>query len=163
MSSRLLKTGFAYDTTKQFLDAHRDVDFAISSYLTQHILILLSAEVQQEIYKIAEERSEAISDDSIKAFMSSTTKQLIRSVGKKDLAKYLAYFGGSIKDRFNEALGDRSITIYNSALDKRHEIAHKGTSNATFSELAEIIQCADEVLLALANAVKRIEVAEGAS
>lgn len=160
MSSRLLKTGFAYDTTKQFLASNSGVDFAISSYLTQHILILLSAEVQQEIYKIAEERSQAISDESIKAFMSSTTKQLIRSVGKKDLAKYLAYFGSTTKDRFNDALDHKSMTIYNSALDKRHEIAHKGTCNATFAELAEIIESADEVLIALANAVKGVEVSE---
>ncbi|MDR2317583.1 MAG: hypothetical protein LBF06_14475 [Pseudomonas sp.] len=154
MSSRLLKTGLAYETTKQFLAANEDVDLAITSYLTQHIFIMLSAEMQQEIYKIADERSQAIEDDSIKLFMSSTTKQLIRSVGKNDLAKYLAYFGNSAKEQFNKSLDDRSMTIYANALLKRHEIAHKGTCSATFSELEEAIKCADEVLVALAQAVK---------
>lgn len=157
MSTRLLKTSLAYQNTKQFLEAREGVDWEISSYLTQHILILLSAEMQQEIYRIADERSQAINDDSIKSFMSSTTKQLIRSVGKTDLTKFIGYFGQGAKDRFHESLNDRSVTIYSSALSKRHEIAHKGTCNATFAELEETIKCADEVLIALEKAMQKVE------
>ncbi|QVM98586.1 hypothetical protein JYG36_10620 [Pseudomonas sp. SORT22] len=145
----------AYENTKQFLDGAADVGWEISSYLTQHILILLSAEVQQEIYKIADERSQVISDDSIKSFMSSTTKQLIRSVGKTDLSKFIGYFGQGAKDEFNRALDERAVTVYASALSKRHDIAHKGTCNATFAELEETIKCADQVLVALESAVHR--------
>lgn len=153
MVTRLLKTTLAYQNSKEFLDSRSDVDWEIKSYLTQHILILLSAEIQQEVYKIADERCQLVNDVSIKNFMSSTTKQLIRSVAKEDLAKFVNHFGADKKEAFNNLLDHRAVTVYGSALAKRHEIAHKGTCSATFGELAETIKCADNVLNALITAV----------
>lgn len=155
MPNRLLKTALAHESTKNFLSKANDTEGEVSAYLTHHILILLSAEIQQELYKIAEERSKKIDDPNIRNFISTSTKRLVRSVGKDDVANFAAYFGAPAKEKFNNLLDERTKMIYAGALTKRHEIAHKGSCNATFSELSEIISCSEKFLDALEASINQ--------
>jgi hypothetical protein len=131
----------------------------VESYLTQYILVILCADVQQSVYLLLEGRISASSstDAGLKSFAYSMGVRCLRSFVKGDLSNFLALFGHEVRNNFNDALDDRTVTIYNNALKNRHEVAHSSGSTITFRELAEIYEAAVRVLGAIDDSLKLID------
>jgi hypothetical protein len=76
----------------------------IEAYLTQYLVVILCADIQQEIYRLSEERAALISDAGISSFISVTSRKLLRSIKKGEIVGYVAMFGTDCKDKLNSQL-----------------------------------------------------------
>ncbi|MGK2870674.1 MAG: HEPN domain-containing protein [Alphaproteobacteria bacterium] len=128
----------------------------VESYLVQHALIVLCAEIQQEIYEIVRARAAQAEDNQLESFVLSASKRVLRSVGKSDLSSFVGHFGGAEKEKFNRLVDDYEVTKYNNAVSNRHDIAHKNGVQVTFSELKEAVSAASKILQALALSIEAI-------
>lgn len=153
MAPRLLRTRLAVENCHEHLDESSSWGTEIESYLTQHVLIVMCAEVQQELYSILEERAGEASDDELKSFAVATGKKVLRSVGKKEIANFVGFFGSSAKDFLNQIVDEREVTLYNNAVSNRHDIAHRSGSNVTFRELQDILRSASNLIDAVQRAI----------
>lgn len=121
----------------------------IESYLVQHALIVLCAEIQQEVYEIVRNRAAYANDQQLTNFTSNTAKRVLRSVEKSELAGFVGHFGKEEKDRFNQLVDDTEVTKYNNAVSNRHDVAHRSGVHVTFSELKDAVFAASNILYAL--------------
>lgn len=155
----LLRTRAAIDECTCHLNDSQAWSTQVESYLTQYILVILCADVQQSVYLLLDGRISASSssDVGLKAFAYSMGVRCLRSFGKSDLSKFLALFGQEVKNSFNGALDDRTVTVYNNAVANRHEVAHNSGSTITFRELSEIFAASVKVLEAMDNSLKLID------
>ena len=152
----LLRTRAAIDDCENHLNESDSWNTEVESYLTQYILVILSADVQQSVYSLLSERiSSSRSDDAgLKSFAYSMGVKCLRSFVKSDLSKFLALFGDRVKQSFNLELDDRVVTTYNNALNKRHEVAHNSGVTTTFRELEGIYAAAVKILEAMDLSLK---------
>lgn len=155
----LLRTLSAIEECTNHLNESQAWTTQVESYLTQYILVILCADVQQSVYALLDERISASSSDDIglKGFAYSMGVRCLRSFGKGDLTRFLSLFGKDISNAFTNSLEDRTVTIYNNAVANRHEVAHNSGSTITFRELADIYAAAVSVLEAMRNSLKSIE------
>lgn len=150
---RFLRTKAVMETCRCHLDESSAWSTEIESFLTQHILIVMCAEIQQEIYITLETRAQLYGDVELKEFAVASGKKILRSVGKKDLANFVGMFGSRAKTHLNGSIDDHEITLYNNAVAKRHDIAHNSGSNITFRELSDILHSAEKLVNAIGNAI----------
>ena len=104
MENFLLRTRLAIENCESHLDSLESIDAyntAIESYLTQHILVLLCADIQQDIYTIFNERAALTGDEEIRRYVRSSCEKVLRSVSKGDIASFIGLLGSDIKDNFN--------------------------------------------------------------
>lgn len=153
MGKYFLRTRAIIDDCLKHVSASMSEGSEIESYLTQHALVVLCAEIQQEIYSIVDERSAKYEDERIRSFVSESSKQILRSVQKSDLAGYLKNFGLDIKEQFNDLLDDADVSRYNIAVRGRHNVAHSSGAQITFRELQEAVISAERILDALKTAI----------
>lgn len=118
----------------------------IESYLTQYLLVVLCADMQQEIYMLSERRASSAADNGLSSFVASSSRKILRSIGKSDIANYVGLFGAECKDRLNSQLTDAEVTIYNNAVSRRHEVAHNLGTQITFTEFKEAVRIAEKIL-----------------
>ncbi|HIH8983296.1 TPA: HEPN domain-containing protein [Serratia marcescens] len=149
----LLRTKDAVETCEGHLDASSSWNTEIESFLTQHILIVMCAEIQQEIYSILESRAHVSGDLELKDFAVASGKRILRSVGKKDLANFVGLFGSRAKGYLNDNIEDHEVTLYNNAVTKRHDVAHNSGTNITFRELKDILRSADKLIAEIEKAI----------
>lgn len=154
MSTRLLRTSAAIEDCEQHLATTGATGTAIESYLTQHILVLLCADMQQEIYRIVEERAKMVSDGRIESYVSLSCRRILRSVRKDEIATFVGMFGSSAKDQLNALVADSEVTIYNNAVSNRHDVAHKSGAQITFRELKSTATVAEKLLDAVEQAIQ---------
>lgn len=126
----------------------------IESYLVQHALVVLCAEIQQEIYEIVRVRAAQAEDQQLASFVSNAAQRVLRSVGKGELSGFVGYFGQKEKEKFNRLLDDAEVTKYNNAINNRHDVAHKSGVQVTFAELKDAVSAASNILQALAHAIE---------
>ncbi|EDW8956981.1 TPA: HEPN domain-containing protein [Salmonella enterica] len=148
-----LRTKAAMETCRGHLETSQMWNTEIESFLTQHILIILCAEVQQEIYYALEVRAHLNGDSELKDFAVASGKKILRSVGKKDIANFVGMFGTRAKNHLNERVEDHEVTLYNNAVTKRHDVAHNTGTNITFRELSEILRSAEKLIIAIGDAI----------
>lgn len=148
-----IRTKAAIENCATHLDSTNTRNTEIESYLTQHILVILCAEIQQEIYLSLEARAHLNGDSELKNFAVASGKKILRSVGKKDIANFVGMFGTKAKDLLNETVDDSEVTLYNNAVSKRHDIAHNSGTNITFGELIDIVNSAEKLILAIGTAI----------
>lgn len=120
----------------------------IESYLTQHILVILCAEMQQEIYNFVEFMAKSISDNKVQSFINSSSRRVLRSVKKEEIASFMGLFGKDIKDRFNSQIEEKIVTDYNNAVINRHNVAHKQGAQVSLNDLKKAIAAALSILKA---------------
>lgn len=72
---------------------------------------MLCAEIQQEVYEIVRARAAKADDQQLASFVSSAAQRVLRSVGKSELAGFVAFFGQAEKEKFNHLLDETEITI----------------------------------------------------
>ncbi len=142
MERLLLKTQLAFDNCKIHLDESNAWNTEIESYLTQHVLVIMCADVQQEIYKVVEKRVELAEDSVLKNFVVAACKRVLRSIGKSEVAGFVGHFSVDAKDYLNDQIDDAIVTVYNNAVSNRHDVAHRSGSNITFRELESAIEAA---------------------
>lgn len=153
MDKVLLRTQLAFDNCKQHLDESKAWDSEIESYLTQHVLVIMCADVQQEIYKVVEQRVEKADDIALKNFATAACKRVLRSIGKNEVAGFVGHFGDDAKSHLNEKMEDAVVTIYNNAVLNRHDVAHNSGSNITFRELEKAIAAARTLIGVVSDAI----------
>lgn len=148
-----IRTKAAIENCSIHLDSTRSRNTEIESYLTRHILVILCAEIQQEIYLALENRAHLNGDSELKNFAVASGKKILRSVSKKDIANFVGMFGARAKEHLNSNVDDAEVTLYNNAISKRHDVAHSNGTNITFIELIDIINSAEKLILAIGNAI----------
>lgn len=153
MATRLLRARLAVDNCRAHLDESDSWGTEIESYLTQHVLVIMCAEMQQELYAVLENRAGEASDEELKSFAVATGKKVLRSIGKGEIATFVGHFGKTAKDLLNQIVDEREVTLYNNAVSNRHDIAHKAGSNVTFRELEEILKSASNLIDAVEKAI----------
>lgn len=146
MSKKLLRTKNIYDSCFLHLKESDSWNTEIESYLTQHVLIAMCADIQQEIYTILEKRLSHTEDREVREFAFATGKKILRSIGKSEIAGFVSHFGQRAKEFLNENLDEKEITLYSNAIKNRHDIAHNGGSNITFKELGSVISAAENFI-----------------
>ena len=149
----MLRTRTAIEDCEIHLRLTKTYGTAIEAYLTQHILVLLCADIQQEIYKMIDERATLVGDEEIRQFVYASCEKILRSINKGDIAAFMELFGAHVKKKFNALLEDRDVTIYNIAVDKRHKVAHKEGAQVSFREVKEATDAAGKILVAVRTAL----------
>jgi len=149
MSVSLLRTNAAIEDCERHLESTESYGTEIESYLTQHILVLFCAEIQQEIYKMLNERASFSGDEGIRQFVAASAPMILRSVQKDHLANLAALFGQDAKEQFNSMLDDKDVTSYNNAVRDRHDVAHKHGAQVSFEEVRKAVESAIRILESL--------------
>ncbi len=153
MSDPFIRTETAIEECEQHLKDSASLGSPIESYLTQHILVILCAEMQQAICQSIDTRATASGNASLTAFVGECARRVIRSLLKSELAGVVGMFGSSNKENFNNSLTDSEVYIYNNAVKERHTVAHVRSMNVTFAELRSALRAARKVLTAFQTAI----------
>lgn len=152
----LLRTKTALKECQEHLKATAASGTAIESYLTQHILVLLSADMQQAIYGLLEKKAEQVSEKSIRGYVSSTRKNIIREVTKSGITGFVSRFGTDARRKFDDCLKDKEqeISWYGNAIVNRDSVAHRQGAQVTFSEILQAVAAAELILSAVEIALE---------
>jgi hypothetical protein len=152
----LLRTKTALKECQDHLEATAARGTVIESYLTQHILVLFSADMQQAIYELLEKKSKQANQESMRLFISSAGKTLVRGVKKGTIAGFVNHFGADAKQKFDNCLRDKEpeMTLYGNAIDNRDSVAHKQGAQVTFSEIQQAVDVAELILSAVKSALE---------
>lgn len=153
MGKHLLRTHAIIDSCEQHLADSGSNGTEIESYLTQHALVVLCADIQNEVLEIIDERVAKCEDVRIQSYVSASSRVILRSVQKDELAGYVKRYGSDIKDQFNDLLDDADVSRYNNAVHGRHGVAHGAGAQITFGELKEAVISAEKILDALKTAI----------
>lgn len=153
MEMLLLRTQLAFDNCQEHLNISNAWGSAIESYLTQHVLVIMCADVQQEIYSVVEKRADMADDVALKNYAVATCKKVLRSIGKGEVAGFVGHFGGDAKEYLNNNIDDEDVTIYNNAVSSRHDVAHSIGVNVTFRELEDAIKAARKLITVVSEAI----------
>ncbi|MEM9400679.1 MAG: hypothetical protein AAF984_10765 [Verrucomicrobiota bacterium] len=153
METLLLRTQLAFDNCQEHLNTSGAWGTEIESYLTQHVLVILCADVQQEIYRTVEKRAETADDAALQNYAIATCKRVLRSIGKGEVSGFVGNFGPEAKEYLNSNMEDQEVTIYNNAVSGRHDVAHSTGANVTFRELEEAIGVARKMICVVSDAI----------
>lgn len=156
----LVRTRAIIEDCESFVSNPELMGSPIESYLVQHALVVLCAEIQQNIYEIVRARVAQTDDQQLANFVSNVAQRVLRSVGKSELAGFVGHFGQQEKKKFNELVDEAVVTKYNNAVNNRHDIAHRSGVQVTFSELKEAVSAASSILQALASSIEAVVHAE---
>ena len=146
MSSFLPRTLLALDECEQHLTSTGTSGTSIEAYLTQHILVILCAEMQQEIYRIVNDKVAKTANGQVLHFISAAQSKMLRSVKTSEICGFLGHFDTKHKEDLNSSLSDQEVSAYNNAVSDRHEVAHKQPVYITFSELKNACNIATKIL-----------------
>lgn len=156
MNKSLVRTYYLLEECEKHLKSTKSSGSVIESYLTQHALVVFCSEMQNRIYQLLDERAGSVLDGGVRNYISSSGRRLSRSVQKAEIANIVGLFGSDAKDKFNSALDDRDVTLYNNAVRDRHDVAHSYGANVTFSEVKGAVSIAEKILLAFQEAIQPI-------
>lgn len=147
MPGYLIRTQVAFDECRSHLQDSGAAGSPVESFLAEHILIRLCADMQQALYDIADQRAQRSSDDpALRSFVSVASTRILRSVQKSEIAKFIGFFGPECKTRFNDMLDDKDVTIYDNAVRERNQVAHRQGGTIAFMNLPDVIAAAHKVL-----------------
>ena len=149
----LLRTKLSVEGCEEHLLASKAFGTEVESYLTQYLLVVLCSDVQQEIYRLTEDRAASASDPALSSYVVATARKVLRSVGKDEIAKFVGMFGTDARAKLNALVDDGDVTIYNNAVNNRHDVAHKMGTQVTFRELKEAVEAAERIIAAVAKAM----------
>jgi len=149
----MLRTAAALEDCEEHLRESGAFATAIESYLTQYVLIVFCAEIQSEIYEVMRRRAAMTSDAVLGNYAVQSSQRVLRSVKTNELSGFAKLFGQEVKERFQNALDDRDVSLYNSAVVNRHDIAHKKGAEITFREVREAVEAATRILCSFEKAL----------
>lgn len=150
MPQVLLRTHAAAQDCEAHLNSTGAAGTEIESYLTQYLVIILCADIQQEIYRLSEMRTASANDGALSSYAAASSRKILRSIGKKEIAKFIEMYGVDCRDKLNSQISDAELTIYNNAVSDRHEVAHNRGALISFNEFKSAMGVAEKILSAAA-------------
>lgn len=154
--SFLLRAGSALQEATQHVDDTGTRGTQVETFLAQHILVIMCAEMQQEIGRLIKTRIDELGSTEISNFTVASCGRLFRSVMTNEIAGLLGNFSAKCKESFNAQLGDRVVMQYNAAVKDRHAVAHKSGVQLTLSDAKAVLEDAAKVLYAASHALGEI-------
>lgn len=142
----LLRTSAALDEVKEHLAASGAFGTVIEAYLTQYLLVLFSAEMEEELILSLQLRAGQCGDPEIAEFVKKAGGRLLRSVKKEEIAGFVSMFDSTIKERMASSISDAEVGLYNAAILARHKVAHGPGGQITFTEFAKAVGVARKIL-----------------
>jgi hypothetical protein len=118
----------------------------VESLLSNHLVVLLCADMQQALYAIADEVASTSGDRRVAEFIRNSSRRVLRSVRKDEIATFVGLFGSDRKEALNGGLDDRDVTVYNNAVSDRHDVAHKASSGVTLADVRAALGAARKIL-----------------
>lgn len=82
MAALLVRTKSEIEDCAKHLSTSDAFGTEIASYLTQYLLVVLCAEIQQEIYRLCDRRASEANDTALSAYVSTTSRRVLRSIKK---------------------------------------------------------------------------------
>lgn len=128
----------------------------VETFLAQHILVMMCAEMQQEIGQLIKTRMDELGSTELSSFAAASCGKLFRSVMTSEIAGLLGHFSLKCKETFNAQLGDRVVMQYNAAVRDRHSVAHKAGVQLTLTDAKAVLEDAAIVLSAAALALEGV-------
>lgn len=155
--SRLLRINTAFEECKRHIEENKLSGTRIESFLTQYLLVLLSADVQEEISKISIGAIKHSTEcNYLEKYVTNSVEKTFRSVGVDKLSGLLANFGEELKQEFNSRLDEKDVSFYSNAIRARHEVAHKAGTSISFGDLEKGINCAAKIIDAYEGSMQNI-------
>jgi len=151
MGDILLRTKSEIEDCDKHLQSSGAFDTEIESYLTQYLVVVLCADIQQEMYRLSEERASIAKDIAISSYVSTSARKILRSIRKDEIAKFVGMFGTASQVKLNSLISDTEVTIFNNAVSNRHDVAHKQGAQITFQELKNAVVIAEKLLSAVSK------------
>ncbi|HVZ84170.1 MAG TPA: HEPN domain-containing protein [Terracidiphilus sp.] len=149
MSTFLLRTKSGIEDCARHLSATATSGTEIESYLTQHLLVVLCAEIQQEIYGIVETRATASGDTALSSFAVASARKTLRSIKKSEIVGFVRMFGVDANSQIALSIDDAEVNFFNNAVEDRHGVAHRQGAQITFHELIRAVAVAEKLLEAV--------------
>lgn len=157
MTERLIRTHTIITECEAVKSIYELNGSPIESYLVQHALVVLCAEMQYEIYDIVENRAKQASDQQLTKFVSSAAHKVLRGVLSSEIVGFVGCFGEDEKDKFRNSIREEDFTKYNNAVSNRHKVAHQNNAQlnvqVTFLELKEAYSIATDILAAMESSI----------
>ena len=135
------------------LDSTSSYGSQIEAFLTQHLLIIICAEIEKKIKEMIIAQARDRCSDDFQTFIESCLNSTFRSIQSSEIAGLLNKFGTARKERFRELVDERAKTAYDSIVVNRHDIAHGSGSNLTFREAVEFYRRGLSVIESLSTAL----------
>lgn len=154
MKEWLTRTGVALDSCQSHIDESGAEGSDIEYYLAQHILVIMYAELEDKVVEIARRRMKPSSDDGMRKFIGHATSCLLKRLERKELTKFVGFFGDDSREFFKGCLTVAEVEVYNNAIKSRHKVAHSSDSSISFGELPFIVESANKLLDALDQSIK---------
>ncbi len=149
---RLARIDKAIEDCKIHLTETNTFGTEIEAYLTNYLLILISATIEEEIEKIVAMRASKTKDRHVESFVNSCCGDMYRSYNTGTITGLLGRFGSDYKEQFKRKVsGLKAQQLYDNIITDRHKTAHKSGSNITFLELVDSYEKGHIVLDALSE------------
>lgn len=150
----LNRTKLVLDKAKKSSDELTQDKELIQGYLTEYILIVFYAEVEEKIKIVLHDAISKASNESIAHLISNSIEIIAKRLCKKDLAKTVKYFGKENLEKFNETVDEQSVQRYGNFIANRHCIAHPGqTVSVSWIEIQEICTIGEHIIGAFKEAL----------
>lgn len=154
---KLIRTSYALEVIKSYLKnmtGDESKRLQIENFLAQYLTVCFYAEMEEKVLKIYSKRLSRDADDRIKYFSKESAKAWGRLVPKSDISKLAACFGDDCKEKFNDNLEDRDVSIYSSVIKSRHDASHGRGGNVTIKDIEGAIVSASIILSKLGDAIQ---------
>ena len=156
--SYLLRTLSAFEECRNHIEEKQLTGTPIEFFLTQYLLVLLSADMQEEISRISIGTiTRSPESHHLEKFVTESIGKLLRSVGKSELAGLLGHFGEEVKIDFNSRLDEVDVSLYSNVITARHKVAHKNGSEISFIDLEKGISSAVRIIAAYEAALQNLQ------
>lgn len=139
---KLQRIDDAVESCREHLDRSTAWGTEIEAYLTRYLLVLMCALFEEEIKRIAIDRSSRTGDSGLIAFVTSAVGQVFRSVRTSEIAGLLGRFGVEPKEKFQAEMqnAQRAETFFNNIVVNRHDTAHSSGANISFRDLVQFYE-----------------------
>lgn len=141
------------EACEEHLDSTSSYGSQIEAFLTQHLLIIICAEIEKEIKKMIMAQARDRCSDDFQTFIESCLNATFRSILSSEIAGLLKRFGTARKKRFLELVDKRASAKYDNIVRNRHNTAHGSGSNLTFREAVESYRAGLSVIESLSTAL----------
>ena len=109
------------------------------SYLVAHSLVIIYADLEQEIKQAVTDRCKKIEDTFGNKFVVKAVNRRVQSIKFSDLSGLLNDFDKSYKAKFGKMFPEngQTRTYYGNVITNHHSVAHGYSFNATWMDVNE--------------------------
>ncbi len=89
MAIELIRTYSALAECEEHLKTTKTKGTLIESYLTEHVLVIFCADIQQCVYKLLENRADLSADTGLRSFVAISGRRILRSANFQKISETL--------------------------------------------------------------------------